>query len=180
MAEGPPFGRDRLLSDDGYLQEFLEDYPLYTRFRIDPWWFKYDDGAWQSVASHVDIECVRCRQVRTFQAEPKACRSVVRGPKSGDHVFRYVATCAACSSVFTCWIEFNKKDEWVRKVGQTPAWSVSIASDLEELLGHRIDRGANLVFGMHGSDKESKSRGLLFDGGINDWLDVDSSLIKAS
>ncbi len=65
-----------------------------------------------------------------------------------------------------------------RRIGATAVGEVRV--DLEKLLGHRIHRRANLFFRMHGSDKKPKSRGLFFDGRVENWLDVDSSIVEAS
>lgn len=145
-----PWGDERM----DKLNEFIADYPLYRRFDLGK---LYDNSA-VTFPSQVlqPLKVFRwcpnsgCRTERPFDrvegpagTEPTFHKEPGLGdagnPQYPQGVYSLLFTCAGCGSEFRCWIEVGPEwyegNRWVRKVGQVPAYDISLPPDLLDALG---------------------------------------------
>ncbi len=120
-------------------KKFIEEFPLYKKFK--------DVNLPRSVSEihkvNIKIHCAICKTSQTFTMRNKY----------GDGLFptnirfyseqlRLFYKCTHCEeAVQTYYIKVNniEDDEWVMKVGQSPAWKISSDTNLEKLLGVHTD-----------------------------------------
>ncbi|MHB1163123.1 MAG: hypothetical protein ACYCZZ_01145 [Minisyncoccota bacterium] len=136
-------------------KEFLETYPLYKKFfnltEISRW---TDVQGLSKPAIH--MYCSACDSDQTFNMANEY-HEVFRGNVSIlETVLRLQYVCSACESGMRVFlIHFSetkkivtnsatgKKEEsdvlYVEKVGQTPAWDITMDKELESLLGEHAD-----------------------------------------
>ena len=92
----------------------------------------------------IEYHCTKCNKERTFQAttsEPQRGSGYGRNkttsgePILNSSILPYEFQCTFCSKKAHFWIELNSTENWLRKVGQNPPWSIEIESDLKKYLG---------------------------------------------
>lgn len=128
------------------LREFIEKSPLYKKRNIDlpPYanWMKADVAA---------LPCKFCKTVRPFREGKESTHAAVvalgellnrRSP--GQYIVSDIypihLQCTDCQrTYFHCWIQVNVEQDWIRKVGQIPAWEISIPSEIAKNLGTDVE-----------------------------------------
>lgn len=95
------------------VQQFLETYHLYERFRANTgaWW----NGEWPEVAN---APCHTCGDNRSHRLWP----TKVVGFTREWGVYMINGTCEHCGNDGVMfWVEVNQREGWMRKAGQLPA-----------------------------------------------------------
>jgi hypothetical protein len=132
---------------------FLEEYPLYRRFRMDvPEAVTYQvlinnpGGAAQALEKPaVHMYCPICASNQTFNmvntynrgdAFPESVPWDYPQPRIA--VARLVYRCTSCNHFLRHFlVKFDPDDQYVMKVGQEPPWDISLDPALERILGKR-------------------------------------------
>lgn len=115
-------------------KEFLESYQLYKKLLLV-------DNPPQTLDKYPDppikMYCDTCKSYQTFNKtnryhELYNYSNVVAAGK----VIRAKYHCMGCKNFNRYFfIEIDKDSKWIRKVGQLPAWDISIDSEIRNLLG---------------------------------------------
>lgn len=106
------------------IKSFIEKQPLYAKSSQLP---TYDHEIYPGI---IELECRRCNDIRPFHKPGYGHGIALPGipttpPKLtlGIHTLEY--KCTGClRDEFLCWIEVNLSENWMRKVGQIPPWSL--------------------------------------------------------
>jgi hypothetical protein len=119
------------------LRHFLENKSLYS-------WVKMDlpEHAHQFCAlSQIEMQCPKCRKSRPFSdRRARGSGAGLSIPKLESHIYSFRFTCDGCSlSEYTFFVEVDTAEKRVRKVGQSPAWSINLDKDLEKFLESDAD-----------------------------------------
>lgn len=133
MSEIEDAIREQNENSESQMKEFLEDYPLYSRYEMDI------PGSLQALyPGMIEIHCPNCGTERPFRETGPSSGSNYGGttpaPASGIHKFEY--RCAGCGDVdFQSWVQVDVDSGWIRKVGQYPPWNINVSSDVASELG---------------------------------------------
>ena len=127
-------------------REFLEQYPLYRKFRPQK---ELPERLDKVTFPAIHMPCPLCQSEQTFRGE--SCRAIIplylsKPPSVGTpsivqsrgSLAYVVYKCAACDiykRVF--FLQFDLQGAWVMKVGQHPPWDISLDQNLEKMLGDR-------------------------------------------
>ena len=119
------------------LRLFLEKKSLYSWIRLD-----LPEYTTQfSALTQIEMECPRCKKSRPFSN--RRARDGAFGqpiPKLESDIYSFRFTCDGCSSgKYIFFVEVDTEGKRVRKVGQTPAWSINLDKDLEKFLESDAD-----------------------------------------
>jgi hypothetical protein len=122
------------------LRHFLEEKSLYSWVDIDLPELK---GHFYSV-DKVEMECPICKKSRPFSDRLFIRPGSGTGagfpqsipPKLDSDVHTVQFTCNGCLSCkYVFFVDVDTEKKRVRKVGQTPAWSINLDRDIEKFLG---------------------------------------------
>ena len=122
------------------LKPFLENYPLYRKFRFKEY------GVWNNAVPHqIFLHCPECKAERPFKYSiPFGSGTSTTNPskerKLLTHAPRHAVEqldfyCAAGPGKVTYWVEINNQEKWIWKIGQLPMWLPTISKDIENELG---------------------------------------------
>jgi len=151
--------------------EFLEKYPLYRKFYFDiPYKLDYIEEV------NINMYCEKCESNQTFNMETdySMITAFFNNDSSGQVVLiRYL--CAHCNKhrrIFI--IRIDKSRKYIEKVGQYPAWDISVELNIQKVLGEY------LKFFKNGLICESQGYGIgayiyyrrVIEGVIDDLLDM--------
>ena len=114
-------------------KQFLEEYPLYRRFKVDRMVSEID----KLPVVQINMDCPNCKSSQTFVMTNKYWENFdhMNYPIQGI-VFRAVYLCVHCQKferAFYIKVDDNKK--WFMKVGQYPSWETKGNVNIEKLLG---------------------------------------------
>lgn len=139
-------------------RQFLEEYPLYRRFRMTvPYPLEYQpilnssgyaEGALEHPSIH--MHCSVCASEQTFTMENDYYNAFAQGmqysapmgtqkpyPTTSPVAF-IIYRCTSCErSLRYFTVKFDSKNEYVMKVGQEPPWEITMDRSLERTLGTR-------------------------------------------
>lgn len=123
------------LADDE-IRPFLEQKPLYTKAVVT-----LPQYAMSLYPNVLELECEHCGRTRPFREPATAQSGSGRGPEPlSSGVARFVYQCTGCTdTIWRCWVEVNRTEGWIRKVGQLPPWSIAIPADLKRHLGRAAE-----------------------------------------
>lgn len=151
--------------------EFLENYPLYRKFEFNAP-YKLDDID----KVNINLFCEKCNSNQTFNMEyDYSDISSFFNDDSGGQVVILRYLCAHCNyyrRIFV--IRIDKSRKYILKVGQYPAWDISVEPNIQKVLGEY------LKFFKNGLICESQGYGIgantyyrrVIDGVIDDLLDM--------
>ncbi|MDO8476835.1 MAG: hypothetical protein Q7W02_11730 [Candidatus Rokubacteria bacterium] len=116
---------------------FLEQYPLYRRFRVE----RMPNNADDLPKPAINMACPKCASHQTFLMtnESHELLQYTNFPVAGI-TFRavYVFThCQDFQRVF--YVKVDEKKQWFMKVGQFPSWEAEGEPNLEKLLGEHAE-----------------------------------------
>jgi hypothetical protein len=114
---------------------FLENYPLYRKFRVDTLPSTLDK--WPTAG--INMSCSACKSNQTFVMTNSYYENLSYSnyPSDGVNV-RLVYVCTHCQKferLFHVKAGKEKQGGWYMKIGQFPAWQVSGDQNIERLLG---------------------------------------------
>lgn len=134
-------------------KNFLEARPLYFKEELppveNPARYKQED----LYPDMIEINCSTCGSDRPFRIHEEP---ITRGdrityvhtgsspslPNAGDFSYSPYPLlileyrCTGCESQMQrFWVQFDFEEEWVRKIGQCPPWSIDIPEDIRSTLG---------------------------------------------
>jgi hypothetical protein len=116
---------------DSELRDFLEKKPLYL-------WQKFEllEESTQLSLSQIEMECPTCRRSRPFSdRRPRGSGMGLSTPKLESSIYPFWFTCDSCSSSrYTFFVEIDVEKSKIRKIGQSPAWSINIDGDIDKFL----------------------------------------------
>jgi hypothetical protein len=115
------------------LRTFIEKDPLYKKLKA-----KLPKLARDMNIELVFLACSTCNAKYPFDRVIHGVRYVSTAPPAPleSDVWHYEFKCTGCKQeTVKYWIEINKENDWIRKVGQLPPWSIDIPSELEKELG---------------------------------------------
>ncbi|MBC1224860.1 hypothetical protein GNF10_34585 [Nostoc sp. UCD121] len=114
------------------LRDFLEKKPLYS-------WHKFElpEYSTQLLLSQIEMECPTCRRSRPFSdRRSRGGGTGISTPKLESNIYSFLFTCDSCSSSkYTFFVEVDVEKCKIRKVGQSPAWSINLDGDIDKFLG---------------------------------------------
>ena len=115
------------------VKQVLERDPLYTRVKVTRLPQRYTD----LYPDVLFLKCSKCKQQHPFRDyRSRGSGAGMPEPILKTDVYHFQYTCTGCeSTILRCWIEVNKEEEWLRKVGQLPPWDIGISGDVERILG---------------------------------------------
>jgi hypothetical protein len=75
------------------------------------------------------------------------------------NIHTLVYECTHCESPFWCSIEVPEDEWWIRKVGQLPPYDISIASDLQNVLGDdaRLYKRAQICMSQPSASRRART-----------------------
>jgi len=124
------------------IKTFIEEYPLYTKFSGE-----IPDYDYQIYPGIISLDCVICKTSRPFHKPghgkgiyfPIVGSPLPQPPlNNGIHALEY--ECTGClKAKFLCWIEVDKQQKLIRKIGQVPPWSKRPDKNLANLLSSHQD-----------------------------------------
>ena len=112
--------------------KFLEEYPLYRKFKMD-----LPEVETQLEKPAIHMHCPVCGSEQTFNADSFVFTSGVVLRKCVQKVPYRCASCGEFDRVFL--LKFDPEENYVMKVGQEPPWDISLDRDLEKMLGDHAD-----------------------------------------
>jgi hypothetical protein len=121
-------------------KKFLEEYPLYRRFSID-----VHSTLDRIEKPAINMMCKHCKSKQTFNMENEyPNRFNYSNPRSKGTIVDAIYRCTSCG-IFEYFFLLRIEDDLkaVRKVGQWPAWDISVDHDLEALLGNHAHYFSN-------------------------------------
>jgi hypothetical protein len=119
------------------IKEVLENDPLYVKVKVaKP--SRLSDGLY-SVGT-LFLRCPQCKQKYPFHTMHSSGGGAGSGMRSAPPPKRtvdsFAYTCTGCQSItFRYWVEVDREEGWLRKVGQLPSWDIGISHDVERFLG---------------------------------------------
>jgi hypothetical protein len=129
-------------------KSFLEEKPLYLKEDLPDRDHPTDYNVAELHPEMIELHCPECAAERPFRsgAAPNGQGERImlhHGQSIGGDIsyspypfltLEYMCTgCESHRQRF--WLQFDFKDEWVRKIGQCPPWSIDISDDLRTTLG---------------------------------------------
>ena len=114
------------------LREFLEKKPLYSwqKFELPEYSTQFTD------LFQIEMECPTCKRSRPFS--DRRARGSGAGypqPKLISTIYSFRFECDTCSSSkYAFFIEVDIENCKIRKVGQSPAWSINLDKDIDRFL----------------------------------------------
>jgi len=121
------------------IKKLIEKDPLYKKRD-----FQGDFLLKEKEVKVIEHFCPSCNKERTFHSttsEPQrgsgfGMNQTISGePVLTSSILPYEFQCTFCKNEAHFWIELNSNENWLRKVGQNPPWSIKISSDLKKYLG---------------------------------------------
>jgi hypothetical protein len=113
------------------LREFLEKKPLYS-------WQKFELPEYLTEFTNlfqIEMECPTCKRSRPFSDRESDNRPRYPGTTLESSLYSFGFKCDSCSSSeYTFFIEVDIENGKIRKVGQSPAWSINLDKDIERFL----------------------------------------------
>lgn len=112
-------------------KDFLENYPLYRKFTIGlpPYLYQVPKPA-------IHMSCGVCKSHQTFNMINKYEELVSPSSETAGEVIRALYNCSGCHQFLRYFfLLFDRNRQYVIKVGQTPAWEISLDRYLEKMLG---------------------------------------------
>jgi len=114
------------------LREFLEKKPLYS-------WQKFELPAYSTPFTdlfQIEMECSTCKRSRPFSdRRARGSGSGNSVPKLESSIYSFLFKCDSCSSSkYAFFIEVDIENGKIRKVGQSPAWSINLDKDIDRFL----------------------------------------------
>jgi len=112
-------------------RHFIESYPLYKKARGQtPYYFA------QAVPSIVELLCPVCKSTRPHVSHHEYGRGDPNDAHFGPGLFFFSYVCTYCdNNVVNFWVETNRTEGWIQKIGQRPPWLPSLPKDIEADLG---------------------------------------------
>lgn len=130
-------------------KKFLEEYPLYRKFKTNQSWYRqYHSGVKADKLEKPAIKmfCAVCGSDQTFNMFNEYYEEYVNEIVNGRiRDLRYrCASCHKSQRIFLVVFHTKKKDKdqdslVLEKVGQYPAWSIEMDKELEEMLGEHAE-----------------------------------------
>ena len=119
-------------------KEFLEEYPLYRKFKVASLPATND----QLPKVRLNMACPTCQSDQTFAMTNEFWENFqyTNSPVWGQ-VFRAVYLCTHCQKferVF--YVAADQKGQWLMKVGQFPSWEMHGNPLIEKMLGKHADQ----------------------------------------
>jgi hypothetical protein len=112
-------------------KEFLENYPLYRKFKMD---FPDDLSLLPKPAIH--MPCLLCGSEQTFNAHNYIGLFQHTNAPVFGHVVHAVYVCTSCRKFMRNFLlKFDLEGKYVIKVGQEPPWDITPDRNLEKILG---------------------------------------------
>ncbi|MBD1943519.1 hypothetical protein H6F50_14335 [Coleofasciculus sp. FACHB-712] len=114
------------------LREFLEKKPLYS-------WQKFELPEYSTQFTNlfqIEMECPTCKRSRPF-SDRQVTRSAFEYsiPKLESRIYPFCFKCDSCSSTeYAFFVEVDIENGKIRKVGQSPAWSITLDKDIDRFL----------------------------------------------
>lgn len=118
-------------------KDILEHSPLYRKVKIENIAITADNLP----KPNINMHCPTCKSNQTFSMinEYHENYSYANVPTGGG-IFRLVYLCMHCRSFHRFFfVRVNEDHQWLIKVGQYPAWDISIAKDIEKLLSDNAE-----------------------------------------
>ena len=115
------------------VRRFLEETPLYTRVHVE-----LPPTLHLMEPQVLELSCSACRASRPHRdLSARGSGTGMGGPPPlRSKVYSFSFACTGCQrSSHLFFVEVNVDQNWVRKVGQVPPWSISVSPELEEELG---------------------------------------------
>lgn len=119
------------------LREFLEKKPLYS-------WQKFELREYSTECTNfcqIEMECPNCKRSRSFsehRGRSSDAGSVQMVEGSGIYLFWF--DCDTCGEgEYAFLIEGDRENGKIRKVGQSPAWSINLDKDIDRFLEDDAD-----------------------------------------
>jgi hypothetical protein len=114
------------------LREFLEKKPLYywQKFELPEYSTQFTD------LFQIEMECHTCKRSRPF-SDRRGIGHVPYNsmPKLESRIYSFLFKCDSCSSSeYAFFIEVDIENGKIRKVGQSPAWSINLDKDIDRFL----------------------------------------------
>jgi hypothetical protein len=111
-----------------HLRDFLETQPLYKWSKI-----QLPERLSQFTnLSQIEMECLTCRVSRPFSdrrsrgAGIASPGSTVRIPEVESGIYLFLFTCNGClKGQYYFYVELDVENKRIRKVGQSPPWSIT-------------------------------------------------------
>lgn len=115
------------------LREFLEKKPLYS-------WQKFELPEYSTQFANlfqIEMECPTCKRSRPFSDRRGTGSGAGYSPvaKLESSIYSFWFKCDSCSSSeYAFFIEVDIENGKIRKVGQSPAWSINLDKDIDRFL----------------------------------------------
>jgi hypothetical protein len=127
-------------------KEFFEEKPLYFKEDLPPADFAAKYKQHDLYPQMIELHCRECGRERPFRFHSSSAQGQQHrkrvGGVGGDiyespytfQIFEY--ECKGCESQKQrFWLQFDFEDEWARKIGQCPPWSIDIPDNIRTTLG---------------------------------------------
>jgi hypothetical protein len=114
------------------LREFLEKKPLYS-------WQKFELPEYSTQFTNlfqIEMECPNCKRSRPFSDRRSTGYLPTNSlPQLKSSIYSFRFECDSCSSSkYAFFIEVDIENGKIRKVGQSPAWSINLDKDIDRFL----------------------------------------------
>jgi hypothetical protein len=126
------------MDNKAILKKAIEEDPLYHKREFGGDFLEEDSNLLV-----IEYYCPNCNKLKTFHRKnsPPQRGSDFGGTGSftGEitlisSTIHYNYQCTYCGTKINFWIELNAENNWLRKIGQNPPWSIELSDDLKRYL----------------------------------------------
>lgn len=126
------------------VNDFIVNYPLYRRFDFEKLYGRESLGVAERIFNLPTVFkwCLspRCKIERPFEQVHFYREDGPQPRDDGEQggIYYCLYKCNGCGNAFRCWIEvpfeWTEGEKWIRKVGQLPAYDITVSADLRNAL----------------------------------------------
>lgn len=126
------------------LKKAIEEDPLYNKRE-----FTGDFLLEESRLFVIQHNCPVCNNIKPFHRKNSPPQNVgsdlggtghtTKKPGLLSSTIHYEYQCTLCGTQINFWVELNSEDNWLRKIGQNPPWSIEIPDNIKRYLQQSDD-----------------------------------------